>query len=63
MAVIHKEIKTRISQSIIMMDKASDEHFRGPPGVNISDDLGGFMLKGSKALVSVDNNSSSHGGS
>ena len=59
----HKHKNMRIIQSIIMIDKASNEHVGGPSGVNISDNLGGFMLTGSKALESVNNNSLSHGGS
>ena len=54
--------KTRISQSIIMMKKASGESVIGSPTVNISNDFGGVTAMGSKALASVDNNSSSHGG-
>ena len=39
-----------------MMKKASDESVGGPPGVNISDNFGGFTASGLKALASVDNN-------
>ena len=44
-----------------MMEKVSDKHFGGPPSVNISDGFGGVAAMGSKALASVDNDSSSHG--
>ena len=59
----HDNKKTRISQSIIMMGKATDERVIVPPTVNISDGFGGVMMLGSKSLASVDNNSSSRGDS
>ena len=37
----HEHKKTRISQSIIMMDKASDERVGGPPGFHVSDGFKG----------------------
>ena len=58
----HDHKKTRISQSIIMMKEASNEHFGGPLRVNILDGFGGVTAPGSKALAFVDNNSSSCGG-
>ena len=58
----HEHKKTRITQSIIMMKKSSNERAGGPPGVNISDGFGGVTASGSKALALVENNSSSHGG-
>ena len=58
----HQDKKTINSLLIIMMDKASNKRVGGPPGVNISDGFGGVMAPGSKALASVDNNSSGTGG-
>ena len=57
----HEHKKERISKSIMIMGKASDERVGGPPKVNISYSFGGVMVPGSKALASVDNNSSIHG--
>ena len=53
----HKHKKMITSQSIIMMDKTSDEYVGRPSGINISDDFGGVMAPGLKAMASVDNNS------
>ena len=58
----HEHKNMRIGQSIIMMEKSSDERVRGPKGVNILDGFGGVTAPGSKPLGSVDNNSSSCGG-
>ena len=44
-----------------MMEKVSVKHIGGPPTVNISDGFGGGVATmGSKSLVSVDDDSSSH---
>ena len=59
----HNHKKMRIRQSIIMMEKAFNECVGGPPKVNISDSFGGATAPGLKTLASVDNNSSSSGGS
>ena len=57
----HKHKNTRISQLIIMMEKASNKRVGGSLGVNISDGFGGVTAARLKALASVDNNSSSRG--
>ena len=59
----HEHKKTIISQSIIMVEKSSNKCVGGPPGVNISDGFRGVVAPILKALVLVENNASSHGGS
>ena len=43
------------------MEKSSDKHVEGPPGVNVSDGFGGVRSPGLKSLALVDNNSLSRG--
>ena len=58
----HDHKKTRISQSIIMMGKATDERVIVPPTVNILESLRAVTAPVLKALASVGGNLSSRGG-